>query len=240
MIRIDGRTPDQLRPVKIHPHYVSAPAGSALIEMGQTRVLCAASVEEGVPRWMREQGVTGGWITAEYSMLPYSTSPRKAREVSRGKVEGRTQEIQRLIGRALRTVTDLNKLGDRTIWIDCDVLQADGGTRTAAITGSYVALLLAIQKLMALALIKENPVQVPVAAISVGLLDDVPLLDLCYEEDFRAAVDLNAVMTADGRLVEVQGTGEDAPFTKEQLSAMLKLAEQGIAELVAIQKRVLA
>ena len=239
MTRIDGRTPNQLRPIKIHPNYVNAPAGSALIEMGQTRVLCAASVEEGVPRWMREQGKIGGWITAEYSMLPYSTSPRKSREVTRGKVEGRTQEIQRLIGRALRAVTDLSKLGDRTIWIDCDVLQADGGTRTAAITGSYVALMLAIQKLEALAMIKENPVQAAVAAISVGMLDDVALLDLCYEEDFRAAVDMNAVMTEDGRLVEVQGTGEESPFTKQQLSDMLALAEQGIAELVTIQKKAL-
>ena len=161
-------------------------------------MLCAASVEEGVPRWMREQGVTGGWITAEYSMLPYSTSPRKSREVSKGKVEGRTQEIQRLIGRALRAVTDMDKLGERTIWIDCDVLQADGGTRTAAVTGSYVALMLAIQKLLAFGKVKENPVHAAVAAISVGVFEDVPLLDLCYEEDFKAAVDLNAVMTGDG------------------------------------------
>jgi ribonuclease PH len=240
MNRIDGRLPQQLRPVSIQPHFVNAPAGSALIEMGQTRVLCAVSVEDGVPRWMREQGVTGGWITAEYSMLPYCTSPRKAREISRGKVEGRTQEIQRLIGRALRAVTDLDKLGDRTLWIDCDVLQADGGTRTAAITGAYVALMLAIQKLLAFGRITENPVHSAVAAISVGIVDDVALLDLCYEEDSKAAVDLNAVMTADGQLVEVQGTGEDRPFTKEQLSEMLQLAEQGIAELLALQKKALS
>jgi ribonuclease PH len=240
MQRIDGRSPNQIRPVTIHPNFVAAPAGSALIEMGNTRVLCAVSVEEGVPRWMREQGATGGWITAEYSMLPYSTSPRKAREISRGKIEGRTQEIQRLIGRALRAVTDLDMLGERTLWVDCDVLQADGGTRTAAITGSYVALMLAIQKLMAFGKITKNPVQTAVAAISVGVLEDVALLDLCYEEDAKAAVDLNAVMTADGRLVEVQGTGEDVPFTKQQLAEMLQLAEQGVAELLALQKKALS
>jgi ribonuclease PH len=240
MKRIDGRTPTELRPVQIHPHYLEAPAGSALIEMGKTRVLCAASVEEGVPRWMRDQDVTGGWITAEYSMLPYSTSPRKSREVSRGKIEGRTQEIQRLIGRALRAVTDLDKLGQRTVWIDCDVLQADGGTRTAAITGSYVALMLAIQKLMALGRLAENPVQAAVAAISVGVFENEVLLDLCYEEDSKATVDMNTVMTGDGRLVEVQGTGEDAPFTKRELSTMLKLAERGINKLVTIQKKALS
>jgi ribonuclease PH len=239
MKRIDGRRPDQLRPVKIHPHYVKQPAGSALIEMGGTRVLCAASVEEGVPRWMREQGVKGGWITAEYSMLPYATAPRKPREVTRGRPEGRTQEIQRLVGRALRSVTDIEKLGERTVWIDCDVLEADGGTRTAAITGAYVAVMLAMRKLQAEGALKEIPLKSSVAAISVGIFDDVPLLDLCYEEDAKAAVDMNVVMTDAGQFVEVQGTGEDAPFTQQQMSAMLKLARKGIAELMSIQKEVL-
>jgi ribonuclease PH len=240
MKRLDGRRPDQLRPVKIHPHYVKQPAGSALIEMGNTQVLCAASVEEGVPRWMREQGVKGGWITAEYSMLPYATAPRKAREVTRGRVEGRTQEIQRLVGRALRSVTDIEKLGERTIWIDCDVLQADGGTRTAAITGAYVAVMLAMHKLQSEGTLKGSPLKSGVAAISVGVLDGVPLLDLCYEEDAKAAVDMNVVMTDEGHFVEVQGTGEDAPFTQRQMTAMLKLAREGIAELLAIQKKVLS
>jgi ribonuclease PH len=239
MKRLDGRHPNQLRPVKIKPHYVKQPAGSALIEMGNTQVLCAASVEEGVPRWMREQGVKGGWITAEYSMLPYATAPRKAREVTRGRVEGRTQEIQRLVGRALRSVTDIEKLGERTIWIDCDVLQADGGTRTAAITGAYVAVMLAMQKLQGEGVLKECPLKSGVAAISVGVLDGVPLLDLCYEEDSKAAVDMNVVMTDEGHFVEVQGTGEDAPFTQRQMTVMLKLAREGIAELLAIQKKVL-
>jgi ribonuclease PH len=239
MKRVDGRRPNQIRPVKIHPHYVKQPAGSALIEMGDTRVLCAASIEEGVPRWMREQRVTGGWITAEYSMLPYATAPRKSREVTRGRVEGRTQEIQRLVGRALRSVTDIEKLGERTIWIDCDVLQADGGTRTASITGAYVAVMLAMNKLQGDGVLKECPIKSAVAAISVGILDDVPLLDLCYEEDSKAAVDMNVVMTDEGQFVEVQGTGEDAPFTQRQMTAMLKLAQEGIAELMAIQKKVL-
>lgn len=234
MKRSDGRKPNQLRPVKIHPHFVATPAGSALIEMGNTRVLCAASVEDGVPRWMREQKVTGGWITAEYSMLPYSTSPRKARDISKGKLDGRSQEIQRLIGRALRAVIDMDALGERTLWIDCDVLQADGGTRTAAITGSYVALVLALRKLPVM------PVKSAVAAISVGVVDGEPVLDLNYDEDVRAAVDMNVVMTDDGKLVEVQGTGEEAPFTKRQMNAMLKLAEAGIGELVAAQKKALA
>jgi len=239
MKRADGRRPDQLRPVKIHPHYVNQPAGSALIEMDNTRVLCAASVEGGVPRWMREQDVKGGWITAEYSMLPYATAPRKPRELTRGRPEGRTQEIQRLVGRALRTVTDLEKLGDRTVWIDCDGLHAAAGTRTAAITGAYVALLLAMRKLQSDGAIQEIPVRSCVAAVSAGLVDDVPLLDLSYEEDAKAAVDMNVVMTDEGQFVEVQGTGEDAPFTQRQMSAMLKLARAGIAELMVAQKKAL-
>ena len=239
MKRVDGRRPNQLRPVKIHPNYVKQPAGSALIEMGHTQVLCAASVEDGVPRWMREQGVKGGWITAEYSMLPYATAPRKPREVTRGRAEGRTQAIQRLVGRALRSVTDIEKLGERTIWIDCDVLQADGGTRTASITGAYVAVMLAMRKLQEAGALKECPIASCVAAVSVGLLDGVPLLDLCYEEDAKAAVDMNVVMTDAGQFVEVQGTGEDAPFTQRQMGAMLKLAREGLAELMVIQKKVL-
>ena len=239
MKRLDGRRPNQLRPVKIHPQYVNRPAGSALIEMGNTRVLCAASVEEGVPRWMREQKVIGGWITAEYSMLPYATAPRKPRELSRGRVEGRTHEIQRLVGRALRSVTDIEKLGERTVWIDCDVLEADGGTRTAAITGAYVAVMLAMRKLQKEGAIQEIPLKSCVAAISVGLVEGVPLLDLSYEEDVKAAVDMNVVMTDKGEFVEVQGTGEDAPFTQRQLSTMLKLARQGIGELMIIQKKLL-
>lgn len=210
-----------------------------MIEMGDTRVLCAASIEDGVPRWMREQRVTGGWITAEYSMLPYATAPRKPREVTRGRVEGRTQEIQRLVGRALRSVTDIEKLGERTIWIDCDVLQADGGTRTASITGAYVAVMLAMNKLQSEGVLKECPIKSAVAAISVGILDGVPLLDLCYEEDAKAAVDMNVVMTEEDQFVEVQGTGEDAPFTQRQMTAMLKLAREGVAELMATQKKVL-
>jgi len=237
MKRIDGRRPDQLRPVNIHTNFVAAPAGSVLIEMGNTRVICAASVEDGVPRWMREQTVTGGWITAEYSMLPYSTSPRKVRELSRGRPEGRTQEIQRLIGRALRAVTDLDRLGERSVWIDCDVLQADGGTRTAAITGSYVALMLAMRNLKEAGKIEDIPVRSAVAAISVGILDGVALLDLCYDEDSKAAVDMNVVMTEDGHLVELQGTGEDAPFSKKQMTELLKLGEKGIKQLLATQKK---
>ncbi|MGD0651893.1 MAG: ribonuclease PH [Verrucomicrobiia bacterium] len=242
MKRIDGRKPNELRPVRIHTHYVSPPEGSVLIEMGQTRVLCAASIENGVPRWMREsrQGaISGGWITAEYSMLPYSTAPRKPREVTRGRVDGRTQEIQRLIGRALRAVTNLDKLGQRTVWIDCDVLQADGGTRTAAITGAYVALMLAMRKLHQDGAISEMPVTSSVAAASVGLLDDTPLLDLCYDEDSKAAVDMNVVMTGKGQIVEIQGTGEDKPFSKNDLARLLKLAESGIKKLLAIQEKAL-
>jgi ribonuclease PH len=239
MKRIDGRKPNELRVVRIHTHYVSPPEGSVLIEMGKTRVVCAASIEEAVPRWMREQGVSGGWITAEYSMLPYSTAPRKPREVTRGRVEGRTQEIQRLIGRALRAVTDLDKLGQRTVWIDCDVLQADGGTRTTAVTGAYVALMLAMRKLHQDGAISETPVTSSVAAASVGLLDDTPLLDLCYDEDSKAAADMNVVMTGKGQIVEIQGTGEDKPFSKNDLARLLKLAESGIKKLLAIQEKAL-
>ena len=240
MERIDGRRSDQLRPLKIHPNYIATPAGSVLIEMGKTRVICAASVEDGVPRWMKEQKVPGGWVTAEYSMLPYCTSPRKSREVAKGKVEGRTQEIQRLIGRSLRAVTDMTKLGERTIWVDCDVLEADGGTRTASITGAYVALMLAVQKLMAAGQLKESPVTAAVAAVSVGVIEGTPLLDLCYVEDVKAAVDMNLVMTAAGQFVEVQGTGEHGTFDHALLDRLIALSEAGIAQLLEAQSEALA
>jgi ribonuclease PH len=239
MNRIDHRRPNEIRPVKIHPHYVATPDGAVLIEMGNTRVLCAASVEEGVPRWMRDQKKTGGWVTAEYSMLPYASAPRKQREVTRGHPEGRTQEIQRLIGRSLRAVTNLEKLGARTVWIDCDVLQADGGTRTAAVTGAYVAFALAAQKLQALALVKESPLKCAVAAVSVGVVGGEVLLDLCYAEDVEAAVDMNVVMTDTGEFVEVQGTGEEATFTGRDLSRMLKVASKGVARLFRAQQKAL-
>jgi len=239
MKRTDGRRPNQTRPVNIHPRYVSAPAGSALIEMGQTRVLCAASVEDGVPRWMRDQKKTGGWVTSEYSMLPYASSPRKQREVVRGYPEGRTQEIQRLIGRSLRAVTNLQKLGARTIWVDCDVLQADGGTRTAAVTGAYVALALALRKLQDDGVLAESPLTAAVAAVSVGIVEGEALLDLCYAEDAAAMVDMNVVMNDRGEFVEVQGTGEQAPFSGKDLSRLLKLAEKGAAELFRAQQKAL-
>jgi len=239
MKRIDGRRSDQLRPLKIKTDFIATPAGAVLIEMGKTRVICAASIEDGVPQWMRKQGVEGGWITAEYSMLPYCTSPRKSREISRGKIEGRTQEIQRLIGRSLRAVIDMEKLGERTIWIDCDVLEADGGTRTASITGAYVAVALAMKQLLADGKIETNPLRTAVAAISVGIVDGVPLLDLCYTEDVKAAVDMNVIMTDAGQFVEVQGTGEEAPFAKEQLNELLKLGEKGIEKLITAQEKVL-
>jgi len=239
MKRIDGRRSDQLRPLKIKTDFIATPAGAVLIEMGKTRVICAASIEDGVPQWMRKQGVEGGWITAEYSMLPYCTSPRKSREISRGKIEGRTQEIQRLIGRSLRAVIDMEKLGERTIWIDCDVLEADGGTRTASITGAYVAVALAMKQLLADGKIETNPLRTAVAAISVGIVDGVPLLDLCYTEDVKAAVDMNVIMTDAGQFVEVQGTGEEAPFAKEELNELLKLGEKGIEKLITAQEKVL-
>jgi ribonuclease PH len=239
MKRLDGRSPTELRRVKLHPHYLDQPAGSVLIEMGHTRVLCAASVEETVPRWMRDQKVKGGWVTAEYSMLPYATADRKQREVARGKLEGRTQEIQRLIGRALRAVVNLEQLGERTVWLDCDVLQADGGTRTASITGAYVALMLAMNKLIKDGKLAANPVETSVAAVSVGIVDGQALLDLNYEEDVRADVDMNVVMTGTGKFVEVQGTAEDQPFSSRDMSRMMKHAAAGIKELIAIQHKTL-
>lgn len=239
-MRADGRRADQLRPVRFQNHIAPYATGSTLIEWGNTRVICGVTVEESVPRWMKEQNVVGGWITAEYSMLPYSTLQRKQRESSKGKIDGRSQEIQRLIGRAMRACIDLQKLGTRTIWVDCDVLQADGGTRTAAITGAYVALSLAIRKLIAEGKLAENPLIHPVAAVSVGVLARQPLLDLAYVEDAAAEVDLNLVMNGAGEFIEVQGTGEEATFSQEQLSAMLKLGEAGIGELLRAQQNALA
>jgi ribonuclease PH len=237
--RTDGRLPNQLRPLNFRNDIAPYATGSTLVEWGNTRVICGVTVEESVPRWMKEQNVIGGWITAEYSMLPYSTLQRKHRDISKGKIDGRSQEIQRLIGRAMRAALDLDKLGQRTIWVDCDVLQADGGTRTAAITGAYVALSLAIKKLMAAGKLKESPLLSPVAAVSVGIVNEEPLLDLCYVEDAAAAVDLNMVMNAAGEFIELQGTGEESTFSESQLAALLKLGKAGIKELLAAQQAAL-
>jgi len=234
--RPDGRRPDQLRPIRFQNHIAPHAAGSTLIEWGNTRVICGVTVEQTVPRWMKEQNVTGGWITAEYSMLPYSTLQRKVRDSSRGKIDGRSQEIQRLIGRAMRATLDLDKLGERTLWVDCDVLQADGGTRTAAITGAYVALQLAVRKLLADGKISENPIFNAVAAVSVGIVGGQSLLDLCYPEDNSAAVDFNLVMNSAGEFIEVQGTGEEATFSEKQLAELLALGKAGIRQLLASQE----
>ncbi len=237
--RADGRLPEQLRPLRFHNDIAPYATGSTLIEWGNTRVICGVTVEECVPRWMKEQGVTGGWITAEYSMLPYSTLQRKPRDISKGKIDGRAQEIQRLIGRAMRVAIDLEKLGPRTLWVDCDVLQADGGTRTAAITGGYVALALAIRKLSAEGKLPEAPLRQAVAAVSVGMVEKQALLDLCYAEDAAAEVDLNLVMNAAGEFIELQGTGEEATFSDAQLAEMLILGKSGVGELLALQKTAL-
>jgi ribonuclease PH len=238
--RVDGRWPNQLRPVRFQNHIAPHATGSTLIEWGNTRVICGVTLEDSVPRWMKEQSVTGGWITAEYSMLPYSTLQRKQRDITRGKIDGRSQEIQRLIGRAMRAAIDLEKLGTRTIWVDCDVLQADGGTRTAAITGSYVALSLAIAKLVGEGKLLESPMLHAVAAVSVGIVERQPMLDLCYTEDAAAAVDLNLVMNAAGEFIELQGTGEEATFSEAQLGEMLELGKAGIRELLNAQKAALS
>jgi len=237
--RADGRGPDQLRAVRFQNHIAPYATGSTLIEWGNTRVICGVTVEESVPRWMKEQGVTGGWITAEYSMLPYSTLQRKQRDITKGKIDGRSQEIQRLIGRAMRAAIDLDKLGSRTIWVDCDVLQADGGTRTAAITGAYVAMALATRKLVAEGKLPADPMRHAVAAVSVGILEQQPLLDLCYTEDAAAEVDLNMAMTAAGEFIELQGTGEEATFSQAQLADMLALGKSGIGALLGIQQAAL-
>jgi len=235
MIRVDGRKNDELRPVKIHRNYIKYAEGSVLIEVGDTRVICTATIEEKVPPHIKDQNK--GWITAEYSMLPRSAHARVVRESSKGKIGGRTHEIQRLIGRALRSVVALDKLGERTIWIDCDVIQADGGTRTASITGSFIALADAMQYAIKKGLISENPIKDYLAAVSVGIVNGEPVLDLNYAEDSTAEVDMNIVMTGRGRFVEIQGTAEGAPFTKSQLEGLITLAKHGIEELIEKQKR---
>lgn len=237
MMRVDNRAHDELRPIVINRHFTKYAPGSVLVETGNTKIICTASVEESVPPHIKNTGE--GWITAEYSLLPSSTPVRVPRESTKGKVTGRTHEIQRLIGRSLRSIMDLALLKERTIWIDCDVIQADGGTRTAAITGSYVALMDAIQWLKSKDLIKENPVLNSIAAVSVGIVNGVVLLDLCYAEDAAAQVDMNIVMTGDGKFVELQGTGEEYVFSDGQLSEMLKMSKKGICEITEIQKKAL-
>jgi ribonuclease PH len=239
-VRVDGRAADQLRPVRFQNNIAPHASGSTLIEWGNTRVICGVTLEETVPRWMKEQNVTGGWITAEYSMLPYSTLQRKARDSTKGKIDGRSQEIQRLIGRAMRAAIDLEKFGPRTIWVDCDVLQADGGTRTAAITGAYVALRLAVRKLLTSGKLPQDPMLPAVAAVSVGIVNSQAFLDLCYTEDASASVDLNVVMNAGGEFIELQGTGEEATFTDAQLAAMLAIGRTGIRQLLQAQQQALA
>ncbi|NTW70913.1 MAG: ribonuclease PH [Eubacteriaceae bacterium] len=237
MNRIDNRKNDEIRDIKITRGFTVYADGSVLIEAGNTKVICTAMVEEKVPMFMR--GENRGWITSEYNMIPSSTMIRKARDMSKGKADGRTVEIQRLIGRTLRSVVDLSKLGERTIWVDCDVIQADGGTRTASITGAFIALMEAFYKLKEKGLIKEIPVKTYVAAISVGIFNGEPVLDLCYEEDSKAEVDMNIVMTEDGDFIEIQGTGEERPFRKDEFNQLLALAEKGIKELIDIQKEAL-
>ena len=237
-MRTDGRKERELRPIVITPSYIKSADGSVLIEVGDTRVICTAKLEDKVPPFLRNSGK--GWITAEYGMLPSSSQVRISREAARGRIGGRTHEIQRLIGRSLRTIADLKSLGERTIWIDCDVIQADGGTRTASITGAYVALVEAARQLIKQGVIQKNPIKDSVAAVSVGIVDGKPLLDLNYGEDSRAEVDMNFVMTGSGKFVEVQGTAESAPFTKKGLDRMAEIAQQGIREILKIQKKVLA
>ncbi|HLH38072.1 MAG TPA: ribonuclease PH [Bryobacteraceae bacterium] len=234
-MRIDGRRPEQMRPVKITPDYLMTAEGSVLIEVGNTRVLCAASVEDTVPPFLRGSGK--GWVTAEYSMLPRATATRTPREISKGRASGRTMEIQRLIGRALRSVVDLTALGERSVILDCDVLQADGGTRTAAITGAYLALSSALRQMLKFGALKKLPLTDCVAATSVGLVGGTPMLDLCYQEDSQAEVDMNIVMTGSGRFVELQATGEKTSFGDEQLLALLALGRGGIATLIEMQKQ---
>ena len=237
-VRTDNRAPDDLRSVLITPGYLPYAEGSVLIEMGNTRVVCAASLEDRVPPFLRNSGQ--GWLTAEYAMLPRATQTRTAREIGRGGASGRTHEIQRLIGRSLRAVADMKVLGERTITIDCDVLQADGGTRTAAITGSYVALALASKNLLKIGKISRSLTTDQVAAVSVGIVENTPLLDLKYDEDSRAEVDMNIVCTGDGRFIELQGTAEREPFSRTQMDELVELGVHGIGELIAIQKRVIA
>ncbi|WP_257346406.1 ribonuclease PH [Pseudalkalibacillus decolorationis] len=237
-MRTDGRANNQLREIHIEPHYIRHPEGSVLISVGDTKVICTASIEERVPPFMRGQGK--GWITAEYSMLPRATEQRNIRESSKGKVSGRTMEIQRLIGRALRSVVDLDQIGERTCWIDCDVIQADGGTRTASITGAFVAVAFAFNHILKKEMIKKMPIKDYLAATSVGVSPKHgEILDLCYDEDSTAHVDMNIVMTGSNEFVELQGTGEEATFSNQQLQTLLELGEQGVKELIKIQKEAL-
>ena len=240
MQRSDGRGPDQVRPVSFELNIAPHASGSVLVSMGNTRVICGVTVEEGVPRWMKEQTVSGGWLTAEYSMLPYSTTTRKPRDIAKGRLDGRSTEIQRLIGRSLRAVVDLEKLGPRTMWVDCDVLQADGGTRTAAITGASLAVAVACRKLAKEKKLDAPPIKKLVAGVSAGMLDGNAIVDLNYEEDKAVTVDFNLVATEDGEFVEVQGSGEESTFAHAQLDEMLTLARKGIADLIAAQRAVLA
>jgi ribonuclease PH len=236
-MRIDGRLTDQLRPVSILPHFTDFAEGSVLISMGRTRVLCNLTIEEGVPRWMTQQEKPGGWITAEYAMLPRATAQRSPRETNG--LSGRTQEIRRLIGRSLRAAIDLEKLGPRTCTLDCDVLQADGGTRTAAITGSYLALAIGLQRLVMQGIISADVIRSPVAAVSVGIVAGTALLDLCYAEDSQAEVDANFVMNAQGEFIEVQSSAEGSPFSRQRFDVLLDLAVRGISEIFSIQQELL-
>ena len=236
-MRVDGRSPDQMRPLKMTPDFISTAEGSVLIEIGSTRVICTATVDDGVPGFLKGSGK--GWVTSEYGMLPRATEERTPREAARGKQSGRTLEIQRLIGRSLRAVTDQEALGERTVWIDCDVIQADGGTRTASITGAFVALALAFERLVAAGILKNSPLIDTVAATSVGIVDDRALLDLAYEEDSRAEVDMNVVMTGSGHFVEIQATAEGRPFSGSEMQDLLALAAAGIRRLTEEQRAVL-
>src|SRR5439155_12907592 len=240
MQRTDGRAADQVRDVSFELNIAPHASGSVLVAMGNTRVICGVMVEEVVPRWMKEQNVTGGWLTSEYSMLPYSTTTRKPRDIMKGRLDGRSSEIQRLIGRSLRAVVDLEKLGARTMWVDCDVLQADGGTRTAAITGASLAVAIACRRLVDEKKLAELPIRNLVAAVSTGVIDGSPVVDLNYEEDKRVTVDFNMVATEQGEFVELQGSGEEATFSTTQLEQMIAIARKGIADLIAAQRAVLA
>ena len=236
-MRTDGRSPDQMRAVKMTPDFISQAEGSVLIELGRTRVICTATIDDGVPQFLK--GTGKGWVTSEYGMLPRATEERTPREATRGKQSGRTLEIQRLIGRSLRAITDQEALGEKTIWIDCDVIEADGGTRTASITGAFVALALAIERLVSAGMLKTSPLIDTVAATSVGIVNDVALLDLCYEEDSHAEVDMNVVMTGRGDFVEIQATAEGRPFTGGEMQDLLALAAAGIRRLGEEQRAIL-
>ena len=236
-MRIDGRAADELRPIKITRNYIKYPQGSALVEFGDTKVLCTAMVEEKVPPFLKGQG--RGWVSAEYSMLPGANAQRKQRDISRMKLDLRSAEIQRLVGRALRSVTDLEKLGERTVWIDCDVLQADGGTRVASITGGFVALYDAVRYLLEKDLIRENPIRSFAAAVSVGIVDEIPLVDLCYAEDSHAIADVNVVMNDEGSFIELQATGEARPIRESEMDQLLLLATQAVMNIIQIQKKAL-